>query len=243
MLCARPIAFAFLCNQSPLSPIASPGVCADLQEQSEVLYQYALSILPADAGDPEPHDGPQQVEKLTEGVLALAYSALQRALRDAGTVVPARRQQRVMSWLVCFATGMSDIIDGDMAQAAGPRLLKHGAKVLEAIEALQVAASQDPQAAKRAAAARLKLYPAEGAPPLPWVAQPAQPASPAPDPLSESPAPPPLSAAPPTPAPISTPPTLIVEPSSTPPPYVLAVVRRKHAGIVAKNLAPILLGC
>jgi len=50
-----------------------------------------------------------------------------------------------MSWLVCFATGMRDTIDGETAQAAGPRLLKQGAKVVEAIEALQAAALQDPQ--------------------------------------------------------------------------------------------------
>jgi hypothetical protein len=92
MLCARPTAFAFLSNQSPPSPIAPPGVCADLQDQSEVLYQYALSIIPADAGGPVPRDGPQQVEELTDGVIALAYSALQRALRDAETAVPARRR-------------------------------------------------------------------------------------------------------------------------------------------------------
>ena len=91
---------------SPL-PIARPGVCADLQDQSEVLYQFALSFLPADADDPEPRDGPRQVEELTDGVIALAYSALQRALGDAETAVPLRRQQRVMSWLVCFATGMT----------------------------------------------------------------------------------------------------------------------------------------
>jgi len=61
----------------------------DLQDQSEVLYQYALSIIPADADGPVLRDGPQQVEELTDGVIALAYSALQRALRDAETAVRA----------------------------------------------------------------------------------------------------------------------------------------------------------
>ena len=171
--------------------------------------------------------GPEQVKELTDGVIELAFSALQRALGDATMPVPARRQQRVMSWLVCFATGMKDTIDGEMAQAAGPRLLKQGAKVVEAIETLKATGLQEPQAAERVAAARLKLYPAEGAPPLPWAAPPAQLASPAPPLVPESPAPPPLSATPPTPAPITTLPTLIVEPSSAPPPYVLAVVPEK----------------
>eukprot|EP00966_Prymnesium_polylepis_P230741 5339993-Prymnesium_polylepis.1 len=100
---------------SPL-PVWLPAVCADLQEQSEVLYQFALRILLADASDPEPRAGPEQVKELTDGVIALAFSALQRAIGDATMPVPARRQQRVMSWLVCFATGVRDTVDGEMAQ-------------------------------------------------------------------------------------------------------------------------------
>ena len=92
-------------------------VCAEMQDLPEVLYQLAVNILPVVTGDPDPPvDAPIGWE-LTDGVIVVAYQALQRALSDCS--VPVRRQQRVMSWLICFATGVTSHVDGAIAESAG----------------------------------------------------------------------------------------------------------------------------
>ena len=94
-----------------------------------------MNILPVVTGDPDPPVDAPIGRELTDGVIVVAYQALQRALVDCS--VPVRRQQRVMSWLICFATGVTSHVDGAIAESAGPRLLKQASKVVGVIEELK----------------------------------------------------------------------------------------------------------
>ena len=147
-------------------------VCAEMQDLPEVLYQLAVNILPVVTGDPDPPvDAPIGWE-LTDGVIVVAYQALQRALSDCS--VPVRRQQRVMSWLICFATGVTSHVDGAIAESAGPRLLKQASKVVGVIEELKEELSLGPRSQvvqRQLDEVRAKPYPAEGQTALPWAQQ------------------------------------------------------------------------
>ena len=86
----------------------SPVLCADEQGLPDALYEYALRILPKAKGDPVAAASVCATEKLTLRVLALAFTALQQAIAAIAPMnVTARREQRVMSWLVCSVTGVA----------------------------------------------------------------------------------------------------------------------------------------
>ena len=110
-------------------------VCAVLQGLAEALQKYAVDILPVVIGDPGPPADTYAGQPLNDGVLSIAFQALQAALEHGS--VPVRRQWRVMSWLCCLATGVTSTVDGATAEATGPRLFKQGAKASAAIAALE----------------------------------------------------------------------------------------------------------
>ena len=78
----------------PPSHDRSSAVCADLQDLEKALQKYAMDILPVVVGDPGPPGDSYVGQDLTDGVIVLAFNALQMALAHGAAT--ARRQQRVM---------------------------------------------------------------------------------------------------------------------------------------------------
>jgi hypothetical protein len=155
------------------------------------------------------------VEKLTHRVLALAYTALQQAIAAvAPEKVTARREQRVMSWLVCSVTGVNMLaVTGKMAEAAGPRLLKAGGRLVHILYALRQDVERGPKGLALVAEAEETIYPAEGGAALPWAL--------APVPAEHAPAP--------VPAPAAAAPALKVAAAPTEPAYVPPVLSHTRA--------------
>jgi hypothetical protein len=174
-----------------------------------------VRILPKSVGDPVATASVCDVEKLTHRVLALAYTALQRAIAAvAPEKVTARREQRVMSWLVCSVTGVNMLaVTGQMAEAAGPRLLKAGGRLVHILYALRQDVERGPKGLALVAEAEETIYPAEGGAALPWAL--------APVPAEHAPAP--------VPAPAAAAPALKVAAAPTEPAYVPPVLSHTRA--------------
>jgi hypothetical protein len=129
------------------------------------------------------------VETLTDGLLEDALDAFESAVAAVEGGIVVRAQQRAFAALVMRAVGeVTPLSDGE-AEKAGARLLKQAAKVRSSVAK---AASSGEH--KRIDVLRCALYPAPGAPPLPW--EPSVPRIPAPTP---APAPVPASAPEPPP--------------------------------------------
>ena len=187
-----------------------PVLCADEQGLPEALYEYALRILPKSMGDPWASASVCAAEKLTHRVLALALTALQQATAAiAPENVTARREQRVMSWLVCSVTGVAVLsVPGQMAETAGARLLKAGRSASSELRDLHLLLKSGGTTHEMIVDAEESIYPAKGASALPWELAPApgEPApEPAPTPAAAAPA---LEVAPAPAAPAYTPPVL-----------------------------------
>jgi hypothetical protein len=183
-----------------------PVLCANEQGLPKALYEYALRILPKAMGDPVAAACVCDAEKLTHRVLALAFTALQQAIAAiAPQNVTARREQRVMSWLVCSVTGVAVLsVPGQMAETAGARLLKAGRSACNELHELQLLETTHEMIAD----AEETIYPATGASALPWEL------ATAPDEPAPEPAPTPVAAAP----------TLEVAPAPAEPAYMPPVL-------------------